>query len=261
MNPVAQLLAPISLASLDMSALAVLLVFVPLFVLFTVRAKSGRRFTLRPIAAYDQLRRLVSQAIESGRPIHVGLGAGHAGTEETAESAAGLVVFDYVARHAAASSQGVLGTVGDGATLGACQGLLRAARGEAGFAESYRPTEVVFGGPDPFAYAVSAARAVKSAEHTASVLIGRFGSEALWLGGALSASRIPQVGAATDPVTASLVVGGLDYALVGEEMFAAGAYLHRPSHLGSLATQDVVRVVAIAAIVAGVLLTSLGLWG
>jgi len=52
----------------------------------------------------------------------------------------------------------------------------------------------------------------------------------------------------------------LDDTVIGEDVFAAGAYLHRPSHLGSLAAQDILRLVIMLGIVVGVVMTTLGYW-
>ena len=68
---------------LDFIGLGVLALFCVLFLVFTHRARTGRRFPLRPIAAYESIRQLVSQSLESGRPIHVGMGSGRVGSEAT----------------------------------------------------------------------------------------------------------------------------------------------------------------------------------
>ena len=69
-----------------------------------------------------------------------------------------------------------------------------------------------------------------------------------------------QLGGAVDPSAQALLQFSLDDTVIGEEVYAAGAYLHRPSHLGSLATQDVIRIALILSIIAGVIMISLGYW-
>jgi len=248
-------------ASVDVAALAILLIFILPFIVFTVRAKSGRRFPLRPIRAYERLQSLVSQATESGRPIHVGLGSGQAGDVATPETVMGLTVFDFVARHAAASNQPILGTAGEATVLAAAQGVLQNARREAGFPERYTGRELNFYGPDPFGYAAGSLAAFERREHLASVLIGRFGAEGLWIAESSRDPEMTQLGGTSSPHAMALMGTALDETVIGEEIYAAGAYLHRPSHLGSLATQDVVRVVVILVILVGVVMTLLGYWG
>ncbi len=255
------LLDSLTSASVDVAAIVALIVFILLFTVSTVRAKAGRRFPLRPIRAYEHLQSLVSQTTESGRPIHVGLGSGQVGAVATPETVMGLTVFDYVARHAAASNQPILATVGDATILPAAQGFLQTARREAGFPERYVGREINFYGPSPFAYAAGSLDALKHRGYLASVLIGRFGSEGLWIAESANSPAMPQLGGTADPAAMALMQVALDDAVIGEEIYAAGAYLHRPSHLGSLATQDIVRIVVILAMIAGVVMVSLGYWG
>jgi len=66
------------------------------------------------------------------------------------------------------------------------------------------------------------------------------------------------LGGTAAPSAMALMQTTLDESVIGEEVFAAGAYLHRPTHLGSLATQDAMRIVAILAIITTVVVTSLG---
>jgi hypothetical protein len=246
--------------SVDVAALAVLLIFVPLFVVFTARAKSGRRFPLRPIPAYTRMQHLVSHATESGQPIHVGMGSGQIGSEATPEALMATTVFDYIARHAAVASQTVLGTTGDATILSTAQGILREAHQEAGFLDAYAGTELNFSGPDPLAYAIGAQQSLGHKQHLASVLLGHFGAEGLWLAESTARQDMLQLGGTSDPAAATLLKASLDETVIGEEVYAAGAYLHRPSHLGSLATQDIVRLVLMLSVIVGVVMTSLGYW-
>jgi len=247
-------------ASVDVVALVLLLIFLLFFLIFTIRAKSGARFGLRPIVAYARLQQLLSQATESGRPIHVGMGSGAIGSSSTTEAAMGLTVFDLVARHAAASDQPVLGSTGDPTILAAGQGVLQVARREAGYAESYRGRELGFYAPTPLAYAAGAELDLKRKKYLASFLLGRYGAEGLWISESTGAQPMVQLGGTVEPAGQALLQFSVDDAVIGEEVYAAGAYLHRPSHLGSLATQDIIRIVLILSIIAGVIMISLGHW-
>jgi len=247
-------------ADVDLTALAILLIFLPLFVAFTARAKAGRRFSLRPIPMYARIKQLASHATESGYPIQVSIGSGQLGGEATPEANMGLTVLDYVARHAATCNQPVQAVTGDPTLLAAAQGVLQTARRESGFPEHYDSREVAFYGPDSLAYAVGAANTFASDDHLALIELGRFGSEGLWLAEAVANQTATRLGGTTDPTTAALLTASLDDVVIGEEVFAAGAYLHRPSHLGSLAAEDVMRLVLALAIIVGVVMTTLGYW-
>ncbi len=253
-------LALVTEASIDVAALILLLVFLLFFLVFTVRAKSGASFGLRPIAVYTRLQQLISQATESGRPIHVGMGSGQIGGPFTTEALMGLTVFDLVARHAAASDLPVLGSTGDPTVLATGQGVLQVARREAGYAESYTGRDLGFYAPDAMAYAVGAEQDLRRRNYLASILLGRYGTEGLWISESTGTQPMVQLGGTVDPTALALLQFSLDDTVIGEEIYAAGAYLHRPSHLGSLATQDIVRIVLILSIIAGVIMISLGYW-
>ncbi len=260
MPSLTEFLGHIFSTSVDVAALAVLLVFLPLLIVLTVRAQGGKRFPLRPIPVYEKLRQLVSYATESGRPIHVALGVGPLGGEATPDVVMGLTVFDYVARHAAACDQPVCGSAGDPTLLAAAQGLLHTAKEEAGFLERTPGQAVHFYGPDPLAYAAGASHLLGVENQPANVLLGRFGAEGLWLAEAMASQGSAQLGGTTDPAAMPLLTAALDEVVIGEEVYAAGAYLHRPSHLGSLAAQDIMRIIILLTIVIGVILTTWGYW-
>lgn len=260
MKPLLDLLEPFLSSDVDLASLALFVIFLPLFAFFTVRAKSGLSLTLRPLAAYDRLKHLASRAIESGQPIHVALGSGLLGSGATPEALIGLTVFDFVARHAATCNQPVQGSVADPTLLPASQGLLRAARVESGFPQRYAPREVGFYGPAALAYAAGTLITLADRQHLANVLIGRFGAEGLWITEAAAQQDLLQVGGTTAPEDVALLYAALNETVVGEEVYAAGAYLHRPSHLGSLAAQDILRVVITVAVIVGVVMTTLGHW-
>jgi hypothetical protein len=256
-----QALAPYLPLSADVTALLVLLVAVPLFIAYTVRAMRGRGPAVRPIATYERLERLVNQAAESGRPLHVALGTGTLGEPDTAETLAGLTALDFVARRAAVWGQPVVASTGDGATLPAAQGLWREGLEEAGYPEQYGASALHFYGPAPLAYSAGASALGARREAAGTLLLGRFGVEGLWLSEAEAGAEQARLGGTAQPDAAALLTTSLDDAVHGEEVFAAGAYLHRPSHLGSLATEDALRVLVVVAILGGVVLASLGWLG
>lgn len=244
--------------STQIVGLLFLLFAIPVFVVYTSRARDGARPSLRPISAFEKLERLVCQAAESGSPVHVAVGTGGIGTAETPETLMGLVVLDYVARRAAINAQAIKGTVGDPASLGVAQGIAQQALREAGYFDRYDPAEIAFYGPQPLAYAAGALELESGRPDVGAILLGRFGIEGLWLAEASAEPNRLRLGGTAQPAEAALLQASLDDYMSGEEVFAAGAYLHRPSHLGSLQTQDALRALIMALIIIGTALVSTG---
>jgi len=91
-------------------------------------------------------------------------------------------------------------------------------------------------------------------------MIGNFGDEYLLMGEVGATKGISQIGGATNPQTLPFVFASADQVLIGEEIFAGGAYLASlPAHIGSLVAQDVMRLLGVVVIVLLVLARLIGL--
>jgi hypothetical protein len=265
------------------ATLVALILFVAPFVLFSLLARAGYRLALRPIRGYGRLPDLTEQAAETGVPLYLGLRAGGSGAG--VESIAALTLYDYVSRQAARVDQGAPASVSDPITLLLAMNLLQANRERYQFHKSYRGAEIQFYGTDPLAYAVGAsleytprARRVREAERPTAVLAGHYEQEALWLGHVAGSALAPAITVSSEPTGAALLGVTADEATrlkawpdsrvvsaahgdtvaPGEDLFAGGAYLHRPVHEGSLVAQDWMRALIILLVLVAVVLTSLG---
>jgi len=251
-----QALDPYLPLSEDAAALLVLLIALPLLMVLTIRARNGGGVTLRPIQAYHRLEELANQAAESDHPIHVALGTGQLGSESTTETIMSLTVLDYVARRASVCGQSIMATTGDPGAFPAAQGVVCGAMREAGVEADQGEPPVIFYGPDAYAYAAGATDLESHRQPVGLALFGRYGAEGLWLAEGSAGLDSVAVGGAAQPETAALLQASLDDYVSGEELFAAGAYLHRKSHVGSLLAQDALRVIIALVIIGGAILAS-----
>lgn len=251
---------------IDIASLAMLLILCFPFVYLTLRARAGHSAPLRSISTYDAIQRLADEATESGYPAHVALGSSQVGASETPEASMALVVCDQMTRQAANANLPTLTTTSSPTLLAAAQGTHQEAHRAAGYPERYSGNELAFSGPEPLAYAAHTAELLSRRTVQGNILLGHLGVEGLWIAETLAKETgneqpIPiQVGGTSDPSAAALMHLALDHSIVGEEVYAAGAYLGRASHLGSLATQDLARVVVILSIIVGSVMTTLGYW-
>jgi hypothetical protein len=248
-------------ANIDIASLAILAIFFPFFALLTVRARRGYRFVPRSIVFFPRFRQLVAQAAESGRCLHLGLGATQLGSDTTPEALMGATLLSYIAQQAAIYDQRATATLGDATLLGLAQSILQGARRGAGFPEHYSGRDARFYGPDRLAFAVGTVETLNKERFLGSVLAGPLDAEGLWIGEMTERGNLALLGSASDPAAAALLDLSLDASLMGEDVYAVGAYLHEPAHLGSLGAQDFMRAILILAIIVGVLFRSLGYWG
>ena len=238
-------------------AWAVLLVIPLLLLWFIVRARR-RAPVLRPMAAWDTLRGLMGRAVEEGKQVHLSLGRSGPGAEQTAVVSAALDVQRHLAQKGAATGTAPLTTVADPLLMLAAQDALYRAYRDQGRATEYDGTCVQLIAPDPLAYAVGAQDRIDDEGTAANVMVGHLGNEYLLLGETGAQNKLLQVAGSDVLDTQALMTGTADHVLLGEEMFSAGAYLNRrPAAIASLQVEDVLRLLAVLAILAGIVIESL----
>ncbi len=243
--------------------LIIALIVVGLTLWHHARALSGKRpISRRPLPGLEVMRRALARGAETGRAIHLSPGSGAVGTRSgTAETVAGLLAAERVASEAALNGAPILVSSGDAVAHLALRGSLRQAYQRAGLGQDYDPVNVqLLAHQDPMAYASGVTTLYGRQKLEVSQLIGSFGQEFL-LAGEVGAQRdVPQLAGATTTTALPLIYLTADGALIGEEIYAAEAYLARsPAPLARLLTQDALRTVVIIAILVLLLLTVFGL--
>lgn len=241
---------------------ALLLLLLPTLYFFIARAraisKTEKPLSLRPIEAYESLTHAMGRAAETGRPIHVSVGTGGVGDATTVESMAALTLLDQLAQKAAAYDAQPIVTTADPVLMIAAQDRVRRAYAQRDFLSGYNATRTRLIAPDATAYAAGVMDMLSNEALSGNVMLGAFGDEYLLMGEVGAMKGLSQIAGATDPAVLPFVFATTDKPLLGEEIFAAGAYLGKlPSHVGSLLAQDWTRVLLILVIVIGVILKSL----
>ncbi len=217
---------------------------------------------LRRLRGYEDLGLALERAVEAGERVHLSLGTGSLIGLDSAPALAGLTVLAQIAASTAMSDKPVVVSTGDGAMAVLAQDTLQAAYRKVGAETSYHPISSRMLGPTPFSYTAGVPSLLSDEEVSVHVLTGSFGSE-----GALTADfgRRNQafVLAGTDEVQSqALFYGTTDHPLIGEELFAGGAYLGVGEiHKASLRTQDIIRIVIMVIILIGTLLKTFGVLG
>jgi hypothetical protein len=232
--------------------LVLLLLTLPVLFFLIYRVTTGRAGELRSLPGMEKLPGLVGRSAETGQPLHVSVGVGGVGGSMTAETWAGLSVLRQLADAAAACDTPLLVTVSDATVLPIAQDILWRAYVRNGTPDRYDPTQVQLIAPEPMAYAAGVSGILERQSLTANVMIGAFGDEYLLMGETGARRGVPQIVGTSDPQTLPLVYASADDTLIGEEMFAGGAYTTRlPVQIASLLVEDWARW----ALAAGILVT------
>jgi hypothetical protein len=225
---------------------------------FTLRLHAGRSLPLRPIRAFGQLKELVGRSAETGRPLHMSLGTGGIIDANTAESLAGIILMQHVAGDAVSSGASLTATVSDPTLLPLAQEVGRHAWDARLHRYPARSPDVRFIAPEPIAYSAGVMDILLGEDVAGNVMVGKFRDEYLLMGETGVHARVPQIVGGIDPQALPFIYATANEMLIGEEIFASGAYLSsRSSHVASLRTQDWLRIVVAVAIVVGILVQSL----
>ena len=219
--------------------------------LTALRRKSPPAF--RDIPAFTRLRQAIGRVVEDGSRLHVSLGRGALITPQSASAMAGLTLLRRLAELTSAGDQPPIVTSGDAALAILSQDTLQKAS-QASAQGVYDPTAGRLTGLTPFSYAAGAIPDIHDENISANVLMGNFGVEVALLAEAGERSNTFTLAASDNLVAQAVLYATAQEPLIGEELYAAGAYMQAgPAHAASLTVQDILRWLIIAAIVAGAL--------
>lgn len=238
--------------------LLIVLFVVALTWLHHARVTAGRLPRRRPVAALETLRAALGRGAETGRATHVSPGASVLGAADgtrstTAELIAGLLVSERVAGEAALNGAPILVSSGDAVAHFALRGVVRQAYQVAGQTQDYDPARVqLLAHNDALAYAAGVTTLYERQPLEASAMVGGFSQEFLLIGEEGAQRDIPQVAGSASSVALPLMLLTTPATLIGEEIFAAEAYIASPGpSQARLLTQDLLRTLAIVLLIGG----------
>jgi hypothetical protein len=221
------------------------------------RNRPARHF--REIPAFARLGRAVGMAVEAGSRLHISLGRGGTNGPQIGSALVGLGLLERIARAALVSDSPPVATSGEGALAVLSQDTLRSTFRSIGAAGQYSPEFGQMTGVTPFSYAAGALPVIHDGHVTANVLTGHFGSEVALMAEAAERSGSLTLGGSDDLTGQAVLYATAQEPLIGEDLFAAGAYTRPNTWLtAGLRTQDIFRWILVAAILVGAVLKLLG---
>ncbi len=241
-----------------MLALGLLLLTAILFLGLTLwrRRSPG---SLRLIDAYERLNRSVGLAVENGTRLHISLGRGNFFTARGGSALAGLAMLRRLAERTSVSDRPPIVTSGDASLAVLSQDTLQSGYRAAGAEEQYRFTTGRLTGLTPFSYAAGTLPIIHDENVSANIVMGDLGTEAGLIAEASDREDTNLIAASDNLSAQSIFFVSSQDPLIGEELYAAGAYVGAgASHEASLNVQDILRWLIILAIVVGSLLEFVG---
>lgn len=228
----------------DTQVITVLILLLTMVVSVTMTQFVRRRrdvFTLRDIPAYSAMPMIVGEAIEANRPLHISLGNASIGGPNTLLALASAELTYQLVQRAGIGAAPPILTLSDASALPLAQDTLRRAYQSRDLLDGYRGSSVHWY-PRSLAFAGALTSLVGNDRVAGNVLAGSFGSELALISDA--AIRHDQHLIATSDQLEGQAVALVmsNQPLIGEEIFAAGAYLgEAASQIASVVTLDVLR--------------------
>jgi len=234
------------------SLLILALIITAAILYFIYSAKSGKELYIRKIAGLESIDESVGRATEMGRPILFIPGILDLDDMQTI---AGLTILGKVAHKAAEYGAEIIVPVCRSMVLSTAKEVVKEAYLKAGRPDAYNPDSVFYLTDDQFGYVAGVDGIIMREKPAANFLLGAFYAESLILAETGFASGAIQTAGTAMPSQLPFFVVACDYTLIGEELFAASAYLSKePNQLGSLKGQDLGKALFVILLAIGIVL-------
>ncbi len=215
-----------------------------------VSAQAGRIPFIRRIPGLNAIDDAVGRATEMGRPILFSTGLSGFGIV----SLQALAIAAHVGRFAARFNTRYIVPICDQTMMPVTEQVLREVYTTEGHPEAYRPEDIRFLSDRQFAYAAGVTGILHRERPAASFLFGQFFAESLILAENGQAVGAIQVAGTPELLQTPFFVVSCDYTIIGDEFYAATAYLsHEPTLLGSLVGQDMGKALMLVLMVVGLI--------
>ena len=229
------------------------------FILYYIyQAKAGKKLFIRKIAGLDAVDEAVGRATEMGKKIYY-----IPGTQDmnNVQTIAGVTILGRVAEVAATYETWLEVPVSRSLVLVTAKEIVKEAYSKVGRPDAFHEDQVHYLTDDQFGYAAGIDGMVVREKPATIFLMGAFYAESLILAETGNSIGAIQIAGTAMPSQLPFFVAACDYTLIGEELFAASAYLSKePKLLGSLKGQDMGKALILISLIIGVILETFNIW-
>lgn len=225
------------------------------FLWFIKHAKRGGS-KLRRLPGLDAIDKAVCRAAETGRPVLFLTGRRDVSSMSTV---AGISILGVVAEKTARLGAELKVPHIDPLTMTVCQEVTRQAYAQAGKPEAYKSDSNFFLSSEQFAYTAGVDGLIAREKPAVCIYTGYYYAESLLLAEVGAGVGAMQIAATDAEPQLPFFFASCDYTLMGEELYAAGAYLTQdPAAAGTLRWQDAGKTAVIVAIAATAAAAAMG---
>jgi uncharacterized protein DUF6754 len=220
----------------------------------SIRLARRRTLALRRIPGLDAVDEAIGRATELGKPILFLTGAGGMNDPSTLAAA---VILGRVAKRVAAYETDLLVPHRDPIVMSVCQEVTSQAYLEAGKPDAFKEDSNFFITDDQFSYTAAVDGLMLRKKPAANFFMGSYFAESLLLTETGASTGAIQIAGTDSDHQLPFFVTTCDYTLIGEELYAASAYLSRePVQVGTLRGQDLGKAFILMMIGVGTVLAT-----
>lgn len=223
--------------------------FVFWYYLYLVRIGKLKSIYIRKIPALNSIDEAIGRSTEMGRPILYVPGIQDIDNIQTLAS---LSILGYVAQRCAEYETDFIMPVSRSVVMTVAQEVVKESYLRVGRSDLYRSDMVFYLTDDQFGYAAGVDGIISREKPGAIFLIGAFYAESLILAETGFSAGAIQIAGTAMITQLPFFIAACDYVLIGEELFAASAYLSKDIlDKITLRTQDVSKALVMVMIILG----------
>jgi len=242
-----------------MPLLVILIVLCGTVLGFILAARGGKKLSIRKIAGLQAVDEAVGRATEMGRPI---LYINGIQDMDDLQTVAGVTVLGHVAKTAAEYDARIEVPTSRSLVMSAARETVEASYLSAGRSDAYNPDLIYYVTDEQFGFTAYVSGLIVREKPATCFYMGAFFAESLILAETGNAVGAIQIAGTAMPSQLPFFVAACDYTLIGEEFFAASAYLSgQPEQLGSLKGQDIGKLIVGIFLVIGCFFATLAIFG
>ena len=219
-------------------------VFIFLILWFTSQAKKGISLFIRKIAGLAAVEEAIGRATEMGKPILFVPGLSDMSDVATI---AGLNILGEVAKKTAQYDTKLIVPNRDPIVYTVAREIVKESYTEVGRPDAFNPDSVYFVTDSQFAFAAAVDGIMTREQPATNFFMGYFWAESLIMAETGASTGAIQIAGTDAVMQLPFFITSCDYTLIGEELYAASAYLSRePLLLGALKGQDYGKALIVA---------------
>jgi hypothetical protein len=240
-----------------LNILVISLLFTVIVLAATVLARANpNKLFIRRIAGLEAVEEAIGRATEMGKPVMQINGLDPLTTPSTI---AAVNILGQIARKVAHYDSRLMVPSYDPVVMTVSQETVRQAYLEEGRPDSYREEDIFFVTDQQFSYVASVCGLMLREKPAAIFFLGYFYAESLLLAETGQSTGAIQIAGTDSQSQLPFFITTCDYTLIGEEIYAASAYLSRePVLLGGLKGIDLSKVIIMLLILFGSVLATFG---